>query len=48
MSLGKQFAHQMQTLEELLAKSPWAVELQPDALQRVRAAIVVRDLTPGA
>jgi CRP-like cAMP-binding protein len=48
MSPGKQFAHQMQTLEEMLAKSPWAVELQPDALQRVRAAIVVRDLTPGA
>jgi CRP-like cAMP-binding protein len=38
----------MQTLEDMLGKSPWALALQPEALHRVRAAIVVRDLAPGA
>jgi hypothetical protein len=37
----------MKTLDDLLAKSPWALELPRDTLQRVRGAIVVRDLTPG-
>lgn len=37
----------MQTLDDLLSKCPWAQELQPDALQRVRGAILVRDFTPG-
>jgi CRP-like cAMP-binding protein len=37
----------MQTLHEMLAKSPWTRELQPEALQRVRAAIVVRDVASG-
>jgi CRP/FNR family cyclic AMP-dependent transcriptional regulator len=37
----------MQTLEAVLAKCSWARELPPDALQRVRAAIIVRDVAPG-
>jgi CRP-like cAMP-binding protein len=38
----------MQTLDAMLAKSPWTLELQPEALQRVRATVVVRDLTPDS
>ncbi|NJO24446.1 MAG: Crp/Fnr family transcriptional regulator [Sphingomonadales bacterium] len=37
----------MQTFDEMLATSPWARELQPEAMQRVRGAVVVRDITPG-
>ena len=47
MSATRQLKHIMQTLHEMLAKSPWTREFQPEALQRVRAAIVVRDVTPG-
>ena len=47
MSPVQQLTNAMQTLDAMLAKSPWTLELQPEALQRVRAAIVVRDLTPG-
>jgi CRP-like cAMP-binding protein len=47
MSPVQQLKNAMQTLDAMLAKSPWTLELQPEALQRVRAAIVVRDLTPG-
>lgn len=31
----------------MLAMSPWARELRPEELQRVRSAILVRDLQPG-
>ena len=37
----------MRSLDELLAASEWAQALSPDQLQRVRGAIVVRDLEPG-
>ena len=47
MSPVQQLIIAMQTLDAMLAKSPWTFGLQPETLQRVRAAIVVRDLTPG-
>lgn len=37
----------MQSLDDMLAMSPWARELRPEELQRVRSAILVRDLQPG-
>ena len=36
----------MHTLDGMLAKSSWAQALQSEALQRARAAIVVRELAP--
>jgi CRP/FNR family cyclic AMP-dependent transcriptional regulator len=37
----------MQTLDEMLGLSPWAAELAPDQLARIRASIVVRDFEAG-
>jgi CRP-like cAMP-binding protein len=37
----------MRSLDDLLATSKWADALPPDQLQRVRAAIAVRELQPG-
>jgi CRP/FNR family cyclic AMP-dependent transcriptional regulator len=37
----------MQTLEATLAKCPWALELAPEARQRVRTSIIVRDVAPS-
>jgi CRP-like cAMP-binding protein len=47
MSPIRQLKHTMQTLDEVMAKSSWTRELQPETLQRVRAALIVRDVTPG-
>ena len=38
----------MQTLEAMLAKCSWALELAPEARHRVQASIIVRDVAPGA
>jgi CRP/FNR family transcriptional regulator, cyclic AMP receptor protein len=38
----------MQTLEAMLAKCPWALELTPEALHRVQTSIIIRDVAPGA
>jgi CRP-like cAMP-binding protein len=37
----------MLSLDDLLARSPWARELPPEQLQRARSSIIVRDLQPG-
>src|SRR3990172_859197 len=37
----------MQTFDEMLATSPWARELPPEVMQRVRGAVIIRDVTPG-
>lgn len=46
MSPAEQF-NPMKTLNEMLAESPWAQELQADQLQRARSTFIVRDLEPG-
>lgn len=38
----------MQTLDEMLALSPWAADLTPEQLARARASIVLRDFEAGA
>jgi CRP/FNR family cyclic AMP-dependent transcriptional regulator len=38
----------MQTLDEMLALSPWAKDLSPEQLAKVRAGTVLRDFEAGA
>lgn len=38
----------MQSLDDMLSLSPWARELAPELLERVRAELVVRDYNSGA
>jgi CRP-like cAMP-binding protein len=37
----------MRSLDDMLTASPWTQELSAEQMQRVRSAIIVRDLQPG-
>jgi CRP/FNR family cyclic AMP-dependent transcriptional regulator len=47
MSPVEQFSQMQHALDDLLAASAWARELTADQLQRVRPALVVRDIGAG-
>jgi heme oxygenase len=45
--LVQQLSQMQHSIDDLLAASAWAQELSTDQLQRVRAALVVRDVGAG-